>query len=128
MKLDECVENGRASHSRIELLEAPMLTIVVRFKLQEGKEAEFEGAAAEQVRRVQENEPGTLLYTLLHSQTESTEYVFLEAYRDDAAFAAHGAESQRWWRPTYQSFIARPNVVERLDDVAGFGRDATWPA
>lgn len=103
-----------------------MITMVVRFKISEGKQAEFEAAAAEQIAKVRENEPGTILYTLLRSQTDPTEYVMLEAYRDEAAFNFHSAESAKWWRPTYQSFISRPNIVERLDEVAGLGREAIW--
>jgi quinol monooxygenase YgiN len=101
--------------------------MVIRIKLIDGKQAEFEAAAARQVEAVRANEPGTILYTLLRSQTDPTEYVFLESYQDEAAFEFHRSESAKWWRPTYESMIARPNQIERLDGVAGVGRDASWP-
>jgi quinol monooxygenase YgiN len=105
-----------------------MITLVIRLKVQEGKEAEFEKAAAEQVERVLANEPGTMLYTMVRSQNDPTEYFFLEAYRDDEAFAFHIQEFQKIWGPQMNSMIARPNIVERTDPVAGFARIMEWKA
>lgn len=104
----------------------PIKTMVIRLKVQEGKQEEFEARAAEQVERVFKNEPGTLLYTLVRSQTDPTEYFFLEAYKDDEALAAHIAEFQKIWGPQMNALIARPNIVERTDPVAGFARETSW--
>jgi quinol monooxygenase YgiN len=105
-----------------------MITLVIRLKVQDGKQAEFEKAASEQVERVLANEPGTVLYTMVKSQTDPTEYFFLEAYKDDEAQAFHIAEFHKIWGPQMNSMIARPNVVERADDIAGFGREVIWKA
>jgi quinol monooxygenase YgiN len=103
-----------------------MITLVIRIKVQDGKQAEFEKAASEQVERVRANEPGTVLYTMVRSQTDATEYYFLEAYKDDEAFAFHIQEFQKIWGPQMNSMIAQPNVVTRCDDVAGFAREVIW--
>ena len=103
-----------------------MITLVIKLKVQDGKQAEFEKAASEQVERVLANEPGTMLYTMVRSQTDSTEYFFLEAYKDDEAFAHHITEFQKIWGPQMNSMIARPNIVERTDPVSGFARITTW--
>jgi quinol monooxygenase YgiN len=103
-----------------------MITLVIKLKVQDGKQAEFEKAASEQVERVLANEPGTMLYTMVRSQTDATEYFFLEAYMDDEAFAHHITEFQKIWGPQMNSMIARPNIVERTDAVSGFARVTAW--
>lgn len=106
-----------------------MITMVIRIKIQEGKQADFEAAAVEQVKRVRQREPGTILYTLVRSQSDPTEYYFLEAYRDEAALNEHLADFEQHWRPTMQQFTARPSIVERFtpaEEVAGLAREGTW--
>ena len=103
---------------------------VVYIKIHDGQQAEFEAAAAEQVRRVKENEPGTVLYTFWR-RAQPNEYFHLYCYADEAAFNRHIELEAGWWGPTLQSFLARPNERERFepgDIVTGITRDYSWPA
>lgn len=108
-----------------------MLTMVIRTQIQKGKEAAFEAAAAEQVAKVQRTEPGTILYTLLRNPNQPGEYLWIEAYQDEAALAAHRDESIKSWRPIYEPMLAGPSEPLRFgtaDVVAGMSREARWAA
>ena len=64
-----------------------MIGIVATLKIQEGKNAEFEAVANQLVEKVNANEEGAIYYDL-YKQDETT-YVFLERYKDKAAFNLH---------------------------------------
>lgn len=64
-----------------------MIGIVATLKIQEGKNAEFEAVANQLVEKVNANEEGAIYYDL-YKQDETT-YVFLERYKDKAAFDLH---------------------------------------
>lgn len=68
-----------------------MIGLVVTLKVKDGKQAEFEAVARELVAEVRAKEPGNIQYTLCRKEGSTTEYVFLEQYKDAAALAAHGA-------------------------------------
>jgi quinol monooxygenase YgiN len=57
----------------------------------EGKQAEFEAVAKELEAAVNANEPGVLLYKLFRVAGSTTEYAFMEQYKDQAAVDAHRA-------------------------------------
>jgi len=63
--------------------------IVATLKIQDGKAAEFEAAFKEAMAQVRANEPGNLFYELVKSRAEPNTYKVLEAYKDEAAIAAH---------------------------------------
>ncbi|MBL4682204.1 MAG: antibiotic biosynthesis monooxygenase [Pseudomonadales bacterium] len=62
--------------------------VIARLKIQEGKNEEFETIFAELVAAVRENEAGNNFYAL--HKADSTNYVVLEQYVDQAALDAHG--------------------------------------
>lgn len=67
------------------------MIVVAKLTVQEGKEDEFKAAGAEMVAAVKANEAGrTLQYSLTQNIKTPTEFVFVEAYADDEALAAHG--------------------------------------
>jgi quinol monooxygenase YgiN len=64
-----------------------MIGIVATLKIQEGKNSEFESIANQLVEKVNANEEGVVYYDLY--KQDDTTYVFLERYKDQAAFDLH---------------------------------------
>ena len=64
-----------------------MIGIVATLKIQEGKGAEFEAVANQLVEKVNANEEGVIYYDLY--KQDDTTYIFLERYKDQAAFDIH---------------------------------------
>lgn len=67
-----------------------MSWLVATFKVQDGKQAEFEAVMSPLVEKVRANEPGTLIYTLVKSKKDPTEYLMIEQYKSDEDRKAHG--------------------------------------
>jgi len=67
-----------------------MIGVTAKLKIASGKEVAFEEAAKALVSQVNANEPGCLMYELYKSPKDSSVYVFLEKYSDQAALDAHG--------------------------------------
>ena len=63
--------------------------IVATIKVQEGKEAEFEGIFRELSAAVRTNEPGNSLYQAFRSRKEKATYVVMEIYESDEAIGVH---------------------------------------
>ena len=66
------------------------ISLLAKLKVQPGKEAEFTTAAKEMIATVKAAEPGTLAYILHQNSKDPTEFIYYEAYQDQAAFDAHG--------------------------------------
>ena len=64
---------------------------IITFKVKPESEQAFVDFAADIVKRVYEQEPGTLTYTMFKHPTEPSTYVMIERYRDAAAMDAHMA-------------------------------------
>ncbi len=101
-----------------------MTTILARFKVQPGKEAEAEKALNEMAAAVEANEPGALLYVFNRSQKEPSEITVFEVYADGEAFDAHGQSPHMGqFRAAFASVFDPTAVkIERLERVAGFVR------
>ncbi len=101
-----------------------MTTILARFKLQPGKEAEAEEAISEMVAAVEANEPGALAYIMHRSQKDPTEITVFEVYADAEALNAHGQTAHMaQFRSNFASLFDPASVrIERLDRIAGFVR------
>lgn len=67
-----------------------MIGVTAKLTIAPGKEAAFEEAAKALVAKVNANEPECLLYELYKSPKDSSVYIFLEKYADQAALDAHG--------------------------------------
>lgn len=68
-----------------------MIAVIAKLSVREDKVDEFKAAAAEMVKAVREHEVGkTLEYLFCQSASNPTEFVFIERYVDEAAFAEHG--------------------------------------
>ena len=68
----------------------PPTTFVVKLKVKEGKNAEFEKVFAAMAAGVRGKEPGNIYYELYHLAKDPQTYVVLEHYRNADAVAAHG--------------------------------------
>lgn len=67
--------------------------LVVRFKLQAGRESDFDQLTAATVPLIQQLEPGTLLYLCQRVEGKPNERIFYELYRDRIAFETHEAQA-----------------------------------
>jgi quinol monooxygenase YgiN len=67
------------------------LQVIASFKIHEGKLDAFKALAAQMLKAVKENEPGTTQYDAFFN-ADQTECVALETYTDSAAVFAHLAD------------------------------------
>ncbi|MBI1885103.1 MAG: antibiotic biosynthesis monooxygenase [Chloroflexi bacterium] len=103
-----------------------MVTILARFKVQPGKEAEAEQALREMAGAVEANEPGALAYVFHRSRSDPAEVTVFEVYADDGAFSTHGTSAHMTkLRSAFGSVFDPGSVkIERLERFAGFIRSA----
>ncbi len=101
-----------------------MTTILARFKIQPGKEAEGEKALREMAAAVEANEPGALLYVFNRSQKEPSEIIVFEVYADGEALDSHNqTPHMAQFRSNFGSLFDPGSVkIERLERFAGFAR------
>ncbi len=64
--------------------------IIATLKVQDGKNAEFEGVFRDLAAQVRANEKGCLAYQLTKSRSDPNTYKVLELYADQAALDHHG--------------------------------------
>ena len=95
-----------------------MLGAVAEITVKDGQQAEFEKLALEMEQAVNANEPGIMFYRLFKVQGETTKYVFMEQYKDQAAVEAHRAAEhfRRIGRAMGAHMDGAPKVT-RLDKV-----------
>jgi quinol monooxygenase YgiN len=101
-----------------------MRTILARFKIMPGKEAEAEAAMKSQAAPVEAEEPGALTYVFMRSRKEPSEITVFEIYKDDEAFEAHRTTAHMGiFRGYFGSIFDPPSVkIERLEQIAGVRR------
>jgi quinol monooxygenase YgiN len=101
-----------------------MQTIVARFKIHPGKEAEAEEAMKKQAAAVEAGEAGALAYIFNRNRKDPTEITVFEVYADDDAFQAHtGTEHMGAFRGLFGTVFDPASVkIERVERVAGFMR------
>jgi quinol monooxygenase YgiN len=92
--------------------------IIATLKIQDGKNAEFEGFFTELARQVRANEAGNLAYQLTKSRTDPQTYKVLELYADQDAVDAHGKTDYfRAAGPKFGAVLAGRPEIEYLDGV-----------
>ncbi len=101
-----------------------MTTILARFKVQPGKEAEAEKAISEMAAAVEASEPGALVYIMHRSQKDPGEITVFEVYADGEALdthnqTAHMAQFRSHFGPLFDASTVK---IERLERIAGFVR------
>jgi len=101
-----------------------MQTIIARFKIIPGKEAEAEEAMKKMAASVEAGEPGALAYIFHRNLKDPAEIAVFEVYKDDAAAAAHvGSEHMGAFRTHFGSLFDPTTVqIDRFDRIAGFNR------
>jgi len=103
-----------------------MPTIIARFKIQAGKEAEAEEAMKAQAAAVEGDEPGALSYIFLRNRKDPLEISVFEIYADAEAFETHRTTPHMATFGSKFGSLFDPATVkiERLERVAGFHRPA----
>ena len=95
-----------------------MIGIVATLKVQDGKNAEFEGVFRDLSKQVRANEAGCLMYQLTKSRTEPNTYKVLEMYASDEALKVHGSSDYfRAAGPGIGACLAGRPEIEYLDAV-----------
>jgi len=89
-----------------------MFSLVVRFTVLPDHLAAFDELAAETIRQIRANEPGTVIY-LNHTRADHpNERVFYEAYQDHGAFLDHSETEHtlRFLAEREQHLVAAPEI------------------
>jgi quinol monooxygenase YgiN len=95
-----------------------MIGIIATLKVQDGKNAEFEGVFTDLAKQVRANEPGNLLYQLTRSRTDPNTYRVLELYKDQESLTHHGGtEYFKAAGPKMGPCLAGRPEIEYLDAV-----------
>ena len=75
--------------------------------------------------RASVKEPGVARFDIVEQQDDPTRFVFVEAYRDAAAAAAHkGTAHYPVWRDAVAPMMAAPRRSVKFDNV--FPEDENW--
>jgi quinol monooxygenase YgiN len=67
-----------------------MIWLIANFKVQDGKQAEFESVMNALIEKVRAQEPNTLQYVLTKNKREPTQYIMIEQYKSDDDRKSHG--------------------------------------
>ena len=95
-----------------------MIGVIATLKVQDGKNAEFEGVFRDLAAQVRANEKGNLAYQLTKSRADPNTYKVLEIYADQAALDLHGQTDYfRAAGPKLGPCLAGRPEVEYLDGV-----------
>ena len=90
-------------------------TMVVKFRVKPGKNAEFEKAFREMQAGVREHEPGNIYYDFFVDNTDPQLYVIVERYKDADAVAAHGkSDHAKKMIATIRELMDGPVEAQRL--------------
>jgi quinol monooxygenase YgiN len=101
-----------------------MNTVIARFNIIAGKEAEADEAMKKQAASVESGEPGALAYIFHRNRKNPLEITVFEIYADDDASKAHGeTEHMGTFRSYFGSLFDPATVkIERMERIAGFAR------
>jgi quinol monooxygenase YgiN len=92
--------------------------LFARVKAKAGMEKELEANYHEMIKLVRANEPGCEAYILHRTNTDPTLFVWLEAYRDQAAFDLHrNAEHLKAPRARNASLVEAPPQIEFITEL-----------
>ena len=101
-----------------------MNTVLARFNIIAGKEAEAEEAINKQAASVESAEPGALAYIFHRNRKDPTVITVFEIYKDDEASQAHrNTEHMAAFASHFGSLFDPATVkIDRLERIAGFSR------
>lgn len=100
-----------------------MITQLVRFKVQAGKEEAAAEMLSTLTKAVEEHEPGVLAYVAHFTKTDPKEVVFFEVYKNAEALAEHGKTPHLGqMRTQFMQLFEMPLDIQQLDKVGGFMR------
>jgi autoinducer 2-degrading protein len=88
-----------------------MMAILAYLTTKPGKEAEFKEKMTAQAKRCLANEPGCLQFDVVQDPKNTTRFVMLEVYKDDAAIKAHQDSLHfKDFRPVISELVADRKV------------------
>ena len=97
-----------------------MITVVATLKVQPGKEDAFRQEAEKMIAHVKSGEPGTLTYILHQSNSDPTEFLFFETYKDQESLTAHGAsEPMRHFFGAVGGLVAGRPEIKMYQELGG---------
>ena len=101
-----------------------MNTILARFRIVAGKEADAEEAMKKMASSVESAEPGAQTYIFHRSRKDPAQVTVFEVYQDDDASQAHRDSEYMATFQTYFGPLFDPESVkvERLERIVGFAR------
>ena len=100
------------------------VTVVVSFRIREGKEADALTLLTELTEAVKANEPGALAYVAHRDAADPMKVTFFEVYTDQAAVQAHRSDpALQAALPKFGEIFEQGAEVVNLNRVAGFTRE-----
>lgn len=118
---------GRMAQAQTQPQDAATpITMVVSFRIKEGKEAEAVALLKDLTSKVKQSESGALAYVAHRDAADPMKVTFIEIYRDQNAVAAHRSD------PALQSALPKfgeifeqgAPEIKSLTRVAGFTRES----
>ncbi len=102
-----------------------MHILIVTFQIRPEKRPAFLNAALEDARASTNNEPGCLRFDVYSDKTDPNKFVFVEAYRDEAAFQEHMKSPHlAKFREATKDASAAPTTAVRCTNL--FPPDGEW--
>ncbi len=102
-----------------------MHIIVVTFQVKPERRQAFLSAAVEDARASTRNEPACLRFDVYNDKTDPNKFVFVEVYRDEAAFQEHMKSPHlATFREATKDVSSAPTTAVRCSNV--FPADAEW--
>ncbi|ODS53100.1 MAG: antibiotic biosynthesis monooxygenase [Acidobacteria bacterium SCN 69-37] len=101
-----------------------MILQLVRLRVKPDAIEAFTAATLDNTRHSR-HEPGIVQFALVRQQDDPTRFVIIEAFKDEAAIAAHRQTPHYLrWRDTVPDMLAEPRDVVKADSVDP--ADADW--
>lgn len=95
-----------------------MKTVLAILKALPGKETELAEACAQLAKEVRTNEAGNVMYLAHVTESDPSEIVFVEKYKDEQAMADHRHSAHyRAAGAKFKDLIAAPPVVKILNEL-----------
>jgi len=92
------------------------IRLTVQFKIQEGKNAEFEEAAGAATAQVKAEDAGCEMYDLFKSVDDDTRYALIESWASGADIDAHGKSPGMAKMQKIGPFLAGRPEMHRYED------------
>ncbi|MBI3744334.1 MAG: antibiotic biosynthesis monooxygenase [Chloroflexi bacterium] len=101
-----------------------MYVIVVTLQCKPGHRDTFLAAAKDDAAHSRKNEPGCVRFDVYQDQTDVNKFVFVEAYKDEAAFKQHMTMPHfQVWRAATKDIMGGPSSAVRCTNIVPSDKD-----